>query len=176
MKSLAIIVIALLVIAGCCSKPSINPNPILVQPSARAIARLATVSLSPGIPVTLAWDKSPDTNAVSYRIYWGVSAGLYTNSIAVGTNLTATITNLTAGVKYFFAATAANSLGVQSDFSSEALWTATATSATVELVVFGQHADNPVGPWTNFPQPIYRGPPTNMQFFRTVANMQTNVP
>lgn len=124
--------------------------------------------------MTLAWDKSPSANAVTYKVYWSRTPGSYTNSMAVGTNLTATVTNLIVGVEYFFAATASEASGLESDFSNEAAWTVTPFINVVELFVWGQYAASPSGPYTNYPTPIYRGPATNMQFFRTVANLVTN--
>lgn len=42
--------------------------------------------------VTLAWDKSPGTNAVTnYAVYWGGKNGTYTNKWQCGTNLTVTL-------------------------------------------------------------------------------------
>jgi hypothetical protein len=50
----------------------------------------------------------------AYKIYWGVSSGLYTNVLATptATNLTLTVSNLVRGTTYFFTATtlATNSL------------------------------------------------------------------
>lgn len=69
--------------------------------------------------VTLAWDASPDASVTGYRIYWGAASQSYTNSQTGDTNLTMTITNLTPGVRYFFAATAFDGNGLESDFSNE---------------------------------------------------------
>lgn len=41
--------------------------------------------------VTLAWDRSPTTNPVTYTIYKGRSSRSYTNSYPAGTNLTLTV-------------------------------------------------------------------------------------
>ena len=69
--------------------------------------------------VTLAWDASPDASVVGYKVYFGVGSGAYTNSVTVTNGLTCTITNLTVGVTYFFAATAYEINGIESDFSNE---------------------------------------------------------
>ena len=69
--------------------------------------------------ITLAWDPSPETNVVAYRIYYGVAARTYTNTIQVGKVTTATVSNLVAGVPYFFAATAVDDVGLESDYSDE---------------------------------------------------------
>jgi hypothetical protein len=69
--------------------------------------------------VTLAWDASPDTNVVGYRIYFGVAPRTYTNSVPFGNVTTATVSNLLGNATYYFAATAVDDLGQESDFSGE---------------------------------------------------------
>lgn len=69
--------------------------------------------------VTLAWDASPSTNIANYRIYYGVASATYTNSVSAGTNLTVSVSNLVGGRTYYFAATATDTDGLESDFSAE---------------------------------------------------------
>lgn len=69
--------------------------------------------------VSLAWDASVSTNALTYKIYWGVATRTYTNSVSAGTNLTCTVSNLVRGPTYFFAATALDISGLESDYSDE---------------------------------------------------------
>jgi len=73
--------------------------------------------------VTLAWDPSPDPQVVGYRVYYGVATGNYTNSAPVGMVTTATLTGLVVGTKYYFAATAFDTNGVESIFSNETSYT-----------------------------------------------------
>jgi hypothetical protein len=73
--------------------------------------------------VTLAWDPSPGTNAIAnYNLYYGIASATYTNVVAAGTNTTVSISNLVAGATYYFAATAVDTSGLESDYSSEAVW------------------------------------------------------
>ncbi|MGA2246354.1 MAG: fibronectin type III domain-containing protein [Verrucomicrobiota bacterium] len=81
----------------------------------------ATIPAGPS--VTLIWNPSPDANVVGYDIYHGGASGDYTNMINVGNVTNATIGGLTAGVTYYFAATSYDSLGDQSGFSSEIIYT-----------------------------------------------------
>jgi len=74
--------------------------------------------------VTLAWDPSPDTNVVGYRVYYGVVSRTYTNVVNVGNATNVTINGLVEGTTYYFAATAYNSLGMESDYSAESVYTA----------------------------------------------------
>jgi len=64
------------------------------------------------------------TDLAGYKIYWGTSPGTYPNSVTLnGTELTSyVVENLVPGT-YYFVATALNSEGVESRFSSEATGT-----------------------------------------------------
>lgn len=67
----------------------------------------------------LAWNPSPSTNVVAYKVYYGGISGIFTNSVQVGAVTNATVTGLAAGVTYYFSATAVNGQGAESDFSNE---------------------------------------------------------
>lgn len=70
--------------------------------------------------VTLAWDPSPGTNVIAnYNVYYGVASATYTNLAAAGTNTTVSISNLVEGATYYFAATAVDTSGLESDYSTE---------------------------------------------------------
>ena len=69
--------------------------------------------------VTLAWDQSTDPNVAGYNVYYGVACHTYTNIIDVGKATNATISGLAEGTTYYFAATAYNTLGLESDYSGE---------------------------------------------------------
>ncbi len=83
-----------------------------------ALAPLAALATG---TVTLAWDPSPGTNDViaNYNLYYGAASGTYTNVVAAGTNLTASVSNLLEGITYYFAATAVDTNGLESDYSAE---------------------------------------------------------
>jgi len=62
---------------------------------------------------------------VTNGVYWGPGTRNYTNSVflpALATNNTAAISNLVAGALYYFAATAKDALGHESDFSTEVFY------------------------------------------------------
>ena len=73
--------------------------------------------------VTLAWNPSPDTNVVGYKVYYGIASRTYTNVVDVGDVTNATISGLVEGVTYYFAVTAYRSLGIESDYSAEVAYT-----------------------------------------------------
>ncbi len=82
-----------------------------------ALAPLASFATG---TVTLAWDASPGTNVIAnYNLYYGVASATYTNVVAAGTNLTVSVSNLVEGTTYYFAATAVDSDGLESDYSTE---------------------------------------------------------
>jgi len=77
------------------------------------------VCTNPTVSVTLTWPASADPSVTGYKIYYGVASGAYTNALDVGLAATATVSNLSAGARYYFAATAYNSSGVESPYSIE---------------------------------------------------------
>jgi fibronectin type 3 domain-containing protein len=73
--------------------------------------------------VTLAWD--PVSGVSGYKLYQGSTSHVYTNSINAGAATQQTLSGLTVGSIYYFAVTAYNSSGVESDYSSEVIYVAT---------------------------------------------------
>jgi hypothetical protein len=73
--------------------------------------------------VTLAWDPSPDLSVVGYNMYYGVASRNYTNVVVVGNATNVTLSGFIEGTTYYFAATAYNAFGLESDVSNEAGYT-----------------------------------------------------
>ena len=73
--------------------------------------------------VTLAWNSSTGTNIAGYKIYYGAASGTYTNTVDVGNVTNATISSLISGTTYYFAATAYDTFALESDYSTEAIFT-----------------------------------------------------
>lgn len=71
---------------------------------------------------TLSWNPSAGPNLAGYSVYFGTSSGSYGTSIDVGNQTTYTVTGLGNGT-YYFAVTAYDTFGNQSDFSNEAIKT-----------------------------------------------------
>src|ERR1035438_4435423 len=84
--------------------------------------------------VTLAWNSSTGTNIAGYKIYYGAASGTYTNTVDVGNVTNATISSLISGTTYYFAATAYDTFALESDYSTEAIFTnVTAASPVIVL-------------------------------------------
>lgn len=101
-----------------------QPAPLPPFPFTAATANTVPMAvIAPASPsVTLSWDKSAGTNVTGYKIYWGDRSRTYTNSGNAGTNLTLTVMNLVPGATNYFAATAYDASGLESDFSNEVLY------------------------------------------------------
>lgn len=71
--------------------------------------------------VTLGWDVHTDLSVTGYALYFGVGPRAYTNQVPVNgrSNNTVTVSNLVRGATYYFAVTAKNNVGLESDFSDE---------------------------------------------------------
>jgi hypothetical protein len=69
--------------------------------------------------VTLAWDASP--GVAGYRLYYGTNAGSYQFVTNAGLALTQSVV-LPHGGRWFFAATAYTTNGLESHFSDEVVW------------------------------------------------------
>jgi hypothetical protein len=86
-----------------------------------ALAAVATfLSASAwGQSVSLAWAGSTGSDVVGYILHYGGATRAYTNMVVVGRVTQATVSGLLPGAEYFFAVTAVNRGGLESDFSNE---------------------------------------------------------
>jgi hypothetical protein len=69
--------------------------------------------------VTLAWDPSTDPEVLGAIVYWGNASRNYPYHTNVGNVTRATVNGLQTGLTYYFAVTATNSAGLESDYSNE---------------------------------------------------------
>jgi hypothetical protein len=72
--------------------------------------------------VTLAWDPNNEPDLAGYILHYGTTSGTYTHAVDVGNVITNTVADLD-GSTYFFAVTAYNTSGLESDFSNEVTFT-----------------------------------------------------
>jgi chitodextrinase len=85
--------------------------------------RTMAASVTVGAIALLAWDAVTAADFSGYRIYYGTAPGTYTQSFGQGVNvgnvLTYTVTGLGSGTRYYFAATAYDTMGNESGYSNE---------------------------------------------------------
>ena len=78
------------------------------------------------------WSPNSEPNLGGYNIYIGIESRQYTNQKdagspgLIGGSVVAAVDNLVPGKTYFFAATAYDTDGFESDYSQEVVWTALA--------------------------------------------------
>ena len=103
----------------------VTPSPALTLPGA-----------DPFSTATLQWDPSTDPNVTGYKVYYGTISHDYTNVVVVGNVLTTIISGLQPGTTYYFAVTAYDAFGTESDFSNEMLYTVPTTAATLTSATY----------------------------------------
>lgn len=130
-----------------------------------------TITNSKPATVTLAWDANTETNVASYKLYWSIRAG--TNILNLGslpvlgrTNTTATVTNVGGG-KTYFTVTAIDNQGVESEPSTEVIYTNKFFQPQrLRIVTAIQTAANASGPWKTMTNYVVF-PNTPNQFYRS---------
>ncbi len=81
------------------------------------IGSLSSVAVAGG--VSLAWDANAEPDIAGYRVHYGTTSGVYTETIDVGNHIEAEVLNLSENITYFFAVTAYNPAALESAPSSE---------------------------------------------------------
>jgi hypothetical protein len=85
-----------------------------------ALLGASTPALSQTHNLTLVWDPNTEPTVAGYRIYAGLSSGLYTlPTQSVPAGQTTFVFAATLGVRYYFAVTAFDTAGFESPFSAE---------------------------------------------------------
>jgi hypothetical protein len=85
---------------------------------------LSLVGPARSAQVTVAWEPNTEPDLAGYRIYYGLTSDQYGNPIDVGKQTSYTVASLEDGKTYYFAATAYDQYGDESDFSDEVVFTA----------------------------------------------------
>ncbi len=98
--------------------------------------------------VNLAWDASPDAGVAGYNVYYGTATHSYQGQIPVGNNLTGTVPGLADGTTYYFAVTAVDAFGLESDYSTEISYVTPGNQAPTISAISDQATTTgqPVGP------------------------------
>jgi hypothetical protein len=84
------------------------------------ISFLICTTAAHALSITLAWEQNATSEDVAgYRIYYGTESQNYSNVIDVRSDTMKSVGGLKKGMNYYFAATAYNSYGLESNFSDE---------------------------------------------------------
>jgi len=84
--------------------------------------------------VIIDWDPNSEATLSGYNIYYGTQSRSYTFSRDVGNQTSYIITGLAAGTTYFFAATAYDKDGNESDYCEEAIYTTPNSDTTTTAI------------------------------------------
>src|SRR5687768_2832591 len=88
-----------------------------------ALALHCPTANAAGATVTLAWDPSAESSVSGYKVHYGLNSRTYPFVVDTGHATTQVISNLQDGITYYFAVTAYNVAGQESDFSAEIPYT-----------------------------------------------------
>ena len=72
--------------------------------------------------VSIEWDPSPSSNVAGYTIYYGPASRGYTGTVDVGLALRGEVQGIGTNGNAYFAITAYNEYGNESEYSEEAVW------------------------------------------------------
>jgi fibronectin type 3 domain-containing protein len=107
--------------------------------------------MAPGVhsaQVTLAWDPNQENDLAGYRLYYGSASRNYSQVIDVGNANQHNVSGLAAGATYYFAVTAYNSQGLESNYSQELAHTTSIITYTITTLAGGNGRITPAGPVT----------------------------
>ncbi|HKQ39686.1 MAG TPA: hypothetical protein VJ063_16535 [Verrucomicrobiae bacterium] len=77
------------------------------------------LGISDDASVAFSWKPNNEPDLAGYRLYVGTVPGVYAGYVEVGTATRVRLVDLIRGMRYFFALTAYNSSGLESDFTPE---------------------------------------------------------
>jgi hypothetical protein len=87
------------------------------------VACLSACSLAKAVStVPLQWNANTDPTVVGYNLYYGGASRTYTNVTDVGNVTNVVVGGLSEGKTYYFAVTAYDAYGDESDFSDETVF------------------------------------------------------
>jgi hypothetical protein len=77
----------------------------------------------PLLQITLVWDPNTEPDLEGYKCYYGLASRDYAYTVVVGNQTVCTVTDLEPGETYYFSVTAYNTVGLESDYSEEVVYT-----------------------------------------------------
>ena len=84
--------------------------------------------------VSLEWDPNSETNLAGYVIYYGTASGRYSSSNILNKTPNTRVSGLQEGVNYYFAVTAYDTVGLESDLSDEVSYQVPTLGPTISAI------------------------------------------
>ncbi len=106
-----------------------------------AVSALVACFSASAANVSLAWDPSTDPSVTGYNLYYGGGSRNYTNIVDARKSNTVSVSNLVVGSTYYFAATAYNAAGLESDYSVEVAYAVPSGTNSNAAPTLAQPAD-----------------------------------
>jgi len=98
----------------------LNAPKIAVGLQPAPISQASDCTKDSSCSVSFTWTANEEPDLAGYKLHWGNTSGTYTENVAVGNVTTYQLKGLGEG-PWFFAITAVNTAGAESEFSDE-LW------------------------------------------------------
>lgn len=155
--------IALVILLMCsgCAQPVVKKSFTTAPPLSAVESFAQGNAVAPGQPVTLTWDSSN----TEFRIYTSLDKVQWVRGMTVHTNVAV----VNASLPQWFRVTAVE--GSLESFPSNKLLVVGKTNG---IVVTGEHAATPDGPWQTYEVPVFSGPASeSMHVFRVKAQTQS---
>jgi hypothetical protein len=93
----------------------------------------------PTLSVKLAWDGNPGSDGIAgYRIHFGTSSRNYSGSVSVENATLGSVSGLQIGMTYYFAVTAYDVNGYESDYSEEVTYTPELPTVHISINLLGK--------------------------------------
>lgn len=118
--------------------------------------------------VTFGWDTNREPDIAGYRLYQGNRSRTYTNVVSFGLTNAGTMVNISRTNRNYFALTAFNTAGIESEFSSELIWPNPPIPAyytNFVVVLPYQFSTNSSGPWITYTARLHYVSQTNGSMF-----------
>jgi len=106
-----------------------------------AFAFVAVVAIG-AVSVTVAWNPNPEPDIAGYKVYVGTNSGRYSTVVDAGNRTSQIISNLAAGWTYYFAASAYDTSGLESELSPGVSYTVPVPSPDLTFTSLGNGSFN----------------------------------
>jgi fibronectin type 3 domain-containing protein len=99
-----------------------------------ALLSLLPLTMPASDRVSIQWNPNSEAILAGYKVYFGTASGQYTSTIVLGKTTNTTVSGLQEGVTYFFAVTAYDTSGLESDPSIEVSYTRPSSGPQISTI------------------------------------------